>query len=105
MRRMLQQLERKRAASEKLIEMRLDSLKCDVEQRLQGKDLQEQKTVLSEQLESFQVKSREEAATLSSMIHTESAAERRRIQAQLEIVTSRLTKQMEEAAARMEKNG
>lgn len=95
MRRMLRELESKRVASEKLIEMRIDSLKSDLDQRLQGKDLQEHKKNLTGELDTFHRKSREDIGILGGMIHTESAAERRRIHTQLEVVSNRLSKQTE----------
>lgn len=95
LKRVLLQLEKKHAANEKLSEMRLDSLKHELDQRLQRKDLQDFQSQINEQLDSFLTKSRVDMGVLGSMIHSESAAERRRIQMQLDVTSKKISSQVD----------
>eukprot|EP00747_Dinoflagellata_sp_TGD_P163927 gnl/TRDRNA2_/TRDRNA2_183159_c0_seq1.p1 gnl/TRDRNA2_/TRDRNA2_183159_c0~~gnl/TRDRNA2_/TRDRNA2_183159_c0_seq1.p1 ORF type:complete len:891 (+),score=192.93 gnl/TRDRNA2_/TRDRNA2_183159_c0_seq1:72-2675(+) len=81
-------------AHEKLIDMRIDSLKADVEHRLQSKDLEDLKVQLNEKLESAEERLKEDVAVISSTLANDSANDRRRLMGQFQVLNKRLTEQI-----------
>jgi len=101
--------EHRSVAEETLLEMRLSSLKCEIDSRLLPKDLEELKRSLAEKLDQFESKAKEDVGLLGSMLNTEGAGDRRRLQAQFESLNSKVSSQIELAVqmnqSNIQKNG
>lgn len=94
-RRMVDQQDRKRAAEEQLLEMRIDSIKCELDNRPGPKDLEGLKVHLAQKLQALESKTREDVGLLGSMLHNEGASDRRRLTLQFEALQRRLQMQIE----------
>mmetsp|Transcript_121 Transcript_121/g.259 ORF Transcript_121/g.259 Transcript_121/m.259 type:complete len:673 (-) Transcript_121:64-2082(-) len=94
-RQLVKQHEQRRLGDQKMVEMRLDSLSSAVEHRLKPSDLEEFRSYLTKRLEEIESSSKEELSKLASAVHGESATDRRQLQMQFEVLRRKVEAQLE----------
>lgn len=100
-RRMARQQDQKRIAEEKLLSMRIDSLKCEIAGRPSPNDFEGLKVHLSHKLDHVERRTREDVSLLGGLLNEEGAADRRRMLGQFEAFQRRQDSEFQVAQARL----
>ena len=79
----------------KLLEMRMDALKTDIDSRVPVSGLDEIQVTVNQRLEHVETKAREDLGVLSGLLRSESADDRRRLERSFEALQRRMEAQLE----------